>query len=327
MPYRNKGPRSSANEGQHPKMPQYQGASHPSPPQSPAGGTRPSTQLSEDELILLIQDLQDANKRENAMATLSKHRDSVKKLAVMLWHSFGIVPILLDEVVSIYPYLCPEQALAAAASNRVCNALALLQCTASSADTRSLFLYAYIPLYLYPLLATTTRSRSFEYLRLTSLGVIGALVKTDDQDVVKFLLQTEMIPLCLNIMERGTELSRTVATFIVQKILFAEVGLAYICQTFERFSHVALILGKMVHQLAKNPSARLMKHIIRCYYRLSDNSRAREAMASCLPDPLKDGSIENSLAQQNDTQTLGFLRSLLENIAKTPPPQKPPTFS
>lgn len=66
--------------------------------------------------------------------------------------------------------------------------------------------------------------------------------KTDDQDVVKFLLQTEMIPLCLNIMERGTELSRTVATFIVQKILFAEVGLAYICQTFERFSHVALIL-------------------------------------------------------------------------------------
>lgn len=36
---------------------------------------------------------------------------------------------------------------------------------------------AHIPLYLYPFLNTTTKSRAFEYLRLTSLGVIGALVK------------------------------------------------------------------------------------------------------------------------------------------------------
>jgi hypothetical protein len=31
------------------------------------------------------------------------------------------------------------------------------------------------------------------------------------------LLTTEIIPLCLRIMETGSELSRTVATFIVQK--------------------------------------------------------------------------------------------------------------
>jgi hypothetical protein len=36
---------------------------------------------------------------------------------------------------------------------------------------------AHIPLYLYPFLNTTSKSRPFEYLRLTSLGVIGALVK------------------------------------------------------------------------------------------------------------------------------------------------------
>ena len=39
--------------------------------------------------------------------------------------------------------------------------------------------------------------RPFEYLRLTSLGVIGALVKTDEQEVINFLLTTEIIPLCL----------------------------------------------------------------------------------------------------------------------------------
>jgi len=48
-------------------------------------------------------------------------------------------------------------------------------------------------------------------------------------------MQTEIIPLCLRIMKRGQELSRTVATFIVQKILLDDNGLAYICQTGERF--------------------------------------------------------------------------------------------
>jgi CCR4-NOT transcription complex subunit 9 len=70
------------------------------------------------------------------------------------------------------------------------------------------------------------QSRPFEYLRLTSLGVIGALVKIDDPEVIAFLLSTEIIPLCLRIMETGSELSKTVATFIVQKILVDEGGLA-----------------------------------------------------------------------------------------------------
>ena len=110
--------------------------------------------------------------------------------------------------------------------------------------------------------------------------------------MITFLLSTEIIPLCLRIMESGTsstgslaalalralahgavciaagsELSKTVATFIVQKvrrarrrrgcatsranvrarprqILLDDVGLQYICQTYERFFHVATILGK-----------------------------------------------------------------------------------
>ena len=48
-------------------------------------------------------------------------------------------------------------------------------------------------------------------------------------------MQTEIIPLCLRIMKRGQELSRTVATFIVQKILLDDNGLNYICETPERF--------------------------------------------------------------------------------------------
>jgi CCR4-NOT transcription complex subunit 9 len=42
-------------------------------------------------------------------------------------------------------------------------------------------------------------------------------------------------------METGSELSKTVATFIVQKILLDDAGLAYICATAERFYAVRML--------------------------------------------------------------------------------------
>ena len=275
--------------------------------------------------------------KETALLELSKKRESFPELAPYLWHSFGTMAALLQEIVSIYPMLQPPS-LTAHASNRVCNALALLQCVASHPETRLLFLQggccrlggrgggakeeqqqqrqletaaagvaspcechhfasahasasspasspaaphsarhppstraAHIPLFLYPFLNTISKTRPFEYLRLTSLGVIGALVKVreggasagyrrrrrpcmlppaarctsrllarhapphlfsltlapacqvDDTEVINFLLSTEIIPLCLRTMETGSELSKTVATFIVQKILLDNV--------------------------------------------------------------------------------------------------------
>ena len=57
----------------------------------------------------------------------------------MLWYSCGTIAALLQEIIGIYPCLNPPT-LTASASNRVCNALALLQCVASHPETRSMFL-------------------------------------------------------------------------------------------------------------------------------------------------------------------------------------------
>ncbi|XP_070490803.1 CCR4-NOT transcription complex subunit 9 [Chironomus tepperi] len=263
------------------------------------------------EVFTYINQLTNPETRENALLELSKKRESVADLAVMLWNSFGTIAALLQEIVNIYPSITPPT-LTAQQSNRVCNALALLQNVASHPETRSAFLQAHIPLFLYPFLHTSSKTRPFEYLRLTSLGVIGALVKTDEQEVITFLLTTEIIPLCLRIMESGSELSKTVATFILQKILLDDSGLSYICQTYDRFSHVAIILGKMVIGLAKEPSSRLLKHVVRCYLRLSDNSRAREALRRCLPDQLRDATFNQCL--QEDRSTKHWLTLLIKNL-------------
>ncbi|KAF7285228.1 hypothetical protein GWI33_011550 [Rhynchophorus ferrugineus] len=267
--------------------------------------------IERERVYQFILELTSPETRENALLELSKKREIVPDLAPMLWNSFGTIAALLQEILMIYPAINPPT-LTAHQSNRVCNALALLQCVASHPETRSQFLMAHIPLFLYSFLHTVSKTRPFEYLRLTSLGVIGALVKTDEQEVITFLLTTEIIPLCLRIMETGSELSKTVATFILQKILLDESGLSYICQTYERFSHVAMILGKMVISLAKEPSARLLKHVVRCYLRLSDNPRAREALRQCLPDHLKDSTFNVCL--QEDKSTKHWLQQLLKNL-------------
>lgn len=251
--------------------------------------------------------------REVVLLELSKKRESFADLAPILWHSTGTVAALLQEIVSIYPLLTPPT-LTAHASNRVCNALALLQCVASHADTRQPFLAAQIPLYLYPFLNTQSKSRPFEYLRLTSLGVIGALVKVDDTEVISFLLSTEIIPLCLRIMETGSELSKTVATFIVQKILLEETGLNYVCATAERFYAVSTVLANMVHLLQVHPSVRLLKHVVRCYLRLADHPRAREALKTCLPASLKDGTFGPHL--DNDPTVQKWLSQLLTIVGR-----------
>merc|ERR1712126_636322 len=222
---------------------------------------------------------------------------------------------LLQEVVSVYGTMTPPT-LTPQRSNRVCSALSLLQVVASHPDTRSGFLNAHLLLFLYPFLQSTVKKKPFEYLRLTSLGVIGALLKTEDPEVIPFLLTTEIIPLCLRNMETGEELSRTVATYILQKILTHEHGLAFACQTYERFSHVALILGKMVHHLVKHPSPRLLKHVIRCYFRLTENTRAKDALGQCLPGPLKDQTFAEQI--KDDPSTKRMLANLLKNLEAPP---------
>ncbi|KKA20799.1 Cell differentiation protein rcd1 [Rasamsonia emersonii CBS 393.64] len=264
------------------------------------------------KVFIWVAELLDPNRREAALMELSKKREQVPELALVIWHSFGVMTALLQEIISVYPLLNPSQ-LTAAASNRVCNALALLQCVASHNDTRTLFLNAHIPLFLYPFLNTTSKSRPFEYLRLTSLGVIGALVKNDSSDVINFLLTTEIIPLCLRIMETGSELSKTVAIFIVQKILLDDIGLAYICATYERFYAVGTVLSNMVTQLVEQQTVRLLKHVVRCFLRLSDNNRAREALRQCLPEPLRDATFSSVL--RDDAATKRCLAQLLINLS------------
>lgn len=268
--------------------------------------------VNNNKVFSWILELMHGPNREQALLELGKKREQYNDLALILWHSFGVMTCLLQEIVYAYPLLSPPD-LSSGASNRVCNALALLQCIASHDSTRQPFLDAQIPLLLYPFLRTTSKSRPFVYLRLTSLGVIGALVKNDSVEVIAYLVQAEVIPLCLGIMESDSELSKAVAIFILQKIVLDDAGLNHICETYDRFFAVSRALSAMVYGLVEVPVWRLLKHVVRCYLRLSDNGRACHALRRMLPQPLRDASFYQVL--KDDLVTKRYLAQLLANLA------------
>ena len=52
-----------------------------------------------------------------------------------------------------------------------------------------------------------------------------------------------------------------------------DTGLVYVCASSECFCAVASVLAQMVEELVEQPSPRLLKHIVRCYLRLTDDRR------------------------------------------------------
>ncbi|XP_037480951.1 CCR4-NOT transcription complex subunit 9-like [Triticum dicoccoides] len=242
----------------------------------------------------LVLNLCDPTLRERSLAELSQMREMFPDLAPLLWYSFGTVAALVQEILRIYPALSPPT-LTSAASTQVCNVLALFQCIASLPETRSPFIEADIPLYLYPFLRTVDKAQPFEQLRLATLGVIGALVKDENAEAAEYLLQRETIPLCLNIMEMGNEPSKTVSTFILLKVLLTEVGLEQCCDTRGPFYAIAFALQKRVDSPDERPSARLLKCIIQCYLRLFDHRRGRAVLKTNLPSVIRDGTFNGYL--------------------------------
>ena len=248
-----------------------------------------------NQIIKWVDQIKDESTRDKALEELSHRRESLSDLALYIWYSVGTVATLLQEIINTYQLLAPPK-LTIAKSNKACSVLALFQCVAAHPETRHPFLQAQIPIFLYPFLNTLNKSKPYEYIRLTALGVIGALVKVDNPEVITYLLNTEIIPLCLRIMERGSELSKTVACFIVQRILLDDSGLKYICEKPERLNAINTVLGYMIKN---KPSSRLVKHIIRSYYRLAENPEGKNLLKNNLPPEMNEKEFINSLDESS----------------------------
>ena len=264
-------------------------------------------QNEEEMIIKWISELKNENTRVKALEYLSEYSDKNRNLAIYLWYSRGTMAVLLQEIISIYHYLTISK-LTSDNSHRICCVISLLQCIASNSATRNEFLESQIPIFLYPFLNNTNKKKPYEYLKLTSLSVIGALVKLNDPNIISFLIDTAITPILLKIMEKGSELSKRIACYIVYQIIQDDNGNKYICEAKERYSAVIRYM-KMI--LKNKLSQRIIINLIlKIFLRLSENKDARNTLKTDLLKEIKDKNFARTL----DDSSKNILNSLLKKL-------------
>ncbi|KAL0248657.1 hypothetical protein GEMRC1_003891 [Eukaryota sp. GEM-RC1] len=295
-----------------------------SPPLPTPSGPESDIEVPND-ILLLLSDLLHEDRRGHALEMLSRKRESFSSFAEALWSSVGVVTVLLHEIISTYHLLVPPT-LNSAQSTRVNHALGLLQVIASHSHTKMLLLEANIHLYLFPFLATQTQTKPFEYLRLSSLAVIGALLKQDLTVVVPTLLKTEVVPLCLRIMDTCQITARTVATFTIHRIISDDVGLKYITSSNDRFASLHKVLRQNAKILITKRDVRgskydesefqLMRLLLRCWSKLAENVEVCSFLRdNQLPPELVSGEVVTLF--RNDRSVSKYQQILVELLGPT----------
>ena len=266
----------------------------------------------EEELIIkYIEEIKKEDTRSKALENLYKYKEKINNLAIYLWYSGFTMAVFVQEIIKGYQYLNLPN-LTNEKSNKLKYIISLIQTIALHPKTRKEFLDSQLLVFLYPFLSCPNKNKSYDVIRVTTLSVIAALVKINDSDIINFLIKTEIIPVILRSMEKGTEIIRFTASFIIQRILEDINGLKYICDLRERLYVIICVLNAM---LQNKPSSRIIKHVLKMLLCLKENKEAKLLIRQYFPQKLKDLNFIRSLDESLRKKVNSLLKSLKEEEA------------
>jgi len=271
-------------------------------------------ELNEEEMIIKwIIEIKNENTRIKAIINLSKYSDKNNNLALYLWYSRGTMAVILQEIISVYQYLSTSK-LTLEKENVIYCAISLLKCIASNPETRHEFLESKILIFLYPFINNTNKAKPYEYLKLSSLSVINALLTETDNEIISFLIDTEIIPKLLKIMEKGAELTRKIACCIVSQIVQDDNGSKYICEAKERYSAIITYMKKMLKNKCNQVT---INRILKTFLKLSENKDAKNILKNDILKEITDKNFINFLCDSSKNVLNNLLIILNENDEST----------
>ncbi|EOA28413.1 hypothetical protein CARUB_v10024619mg [Capsella rubella] len=269
-----------------------------------------------------ISDLHKPNTFESyfALHNLAHHRNNFEFLPCLLWESHATAFIMLQDVIAVYRHIVghisslpfPPPQLNPL---RAYNVLLLFQSIAYHPETRGRFIKAKMPNYLFPLIDVGVTERPYERIRLAALGVIAHMLKASQDGVaVRYLMDSSAVGHLVKTVEFGSTDSKTVAAFILHKIMSSAEGLQYCCVLADRFFVINDLLKKLLNYLGTmvRPSPALLNLVVGCYSKLSQKSRARDGLRRYTPGLLFDGTFARLIAE--DPVTENYWRQLVQNL-------------
>ena len=268
----------------------------------------------EEELIIqYVNEIKNENTRYQAIENLYQYRDINKNIPIYLWYTRGTMAAILQEIINIYPYLSSSK-LTNEKFNMAKNMISLFQTLALHPKTRKELIDSQLLSFLFPFLESTNNRKSYEKIIATVLGVIAALVKIDDPEIINFLIKAGVIPIILKIGKKGTELIKTITCFILQRIIVDINGLNYICEINQRLLAIIYVLESILP--IKN-NQKLLKKVLKIYLGLIKNKRAKEVLKRILPEKLKDKNFLRNLDDSSKIKAEILIKSFEEDEAGT----------
>ena len=265
--------------------------------------------ITEELIVKYINELKSEETREKAIENLYQYREINENIPIYLWYSQGTMAALLQEILNLYQYLSPSK-LNKEISDKASHILSLIQTIALNSKTRKEFLESQLLVFLYPFLNITNNSKIYDVIKLSVLGVIAALVKRDDSGVIIFLYNTGIIPILLKIIERGTDLSRTLAFFVLYRIVYDSKGFSYICEMKERMHAITYILGMIMHNKI---SQRLKNYILKIFLLLIENKDAKNMIKQESLYKIKDENFIRNLDDSAKDKVKKILKSFQDD--------------
>ena len=247
----------------------------------------------EEELIIKYTDeIKNEETRLKAIENLYKYREKIKNIGIYLWYTRGTMAVLLQELIANYQYLSPSK-FNNINVEKTKHIISLFQIIALNPETRKEFIESQLLVFLYPFLKCSNKTKSYEVICVTILGVIAALVKIDDPDAINFLVKTGIIPVILRLMEKGTDLIMALSCFIFQRIIVDINGFKYICDLRERLDAIVYVLDTMLKNNNLDDSSRAK--VIILLKSLDEDDSGNDIKIKKLKNDLtnKNNSIQN----------------------------------
>ncbi|KAK2960587.1 putative CCR4-NOT transcription complex subunit 9 [Blattamonas nauphoetae] len=173
----------------------------------------------------LVLDLREENKRAEALKQLSSLKECSpydKFMGPLLWYSAGTMSLLVEEIVSAYPFIDTPQPSGNTFQYAV-DALTCLQTIALNAETCHPFVFSRIPFLTIPFLRSEQTTKEIVKLKERSMWLFTCIVQRLDYELTCLLLDNEILRYCRQLIREEPE----------EPLLPIAIALYYIVSVFD----------------------------------------------------------------------------------------------